>query len=62
MAKMLSSTESFLKIEGSCDRYPMPRRARWYMGMAVMSWPSRTMRPDIGGMSPTISKKLPSSA
>ena len=51
---MFSSTVSLRKIDGSCDRYPMPRRARLYIGIFVMSSPSNRMRPAAGGMSPVI--------
>ena len=54
IARMLSSTDSFRKIEGSCERYPMPRRARRNIGIEVMSSPSSTIRPLLGAMRPTI--------
>ena len=36
-ARMFSSTFSPRKIEASCGRYPMPSRARWYIGSFVTS-------------------------
>jgi len=54
IARMLSSTESFRKIDGSCERYPIPCRARLYIGIPVMSTPSITILPACGSISPTI--------
>ena len=51
---MFCSTVRPLKIDGSCGRYPMPLRARTYIGDPVTSSPSSTTRPASGGVSPTV--------
>ena len=50
---MLSSTLSPRKMEASCGRYPIPLRARTYMGSSVTSAPSSRTRPVSGAVKPT---------
>ena len=49
---MFSSTVSLRKIDGSWARYPIPIRARLYIGMCVMSTPRKLMSPESGRISP----------
>src|SRR5262249_40097895 len=53
MAMMFCSTVSPRKIEASCGRYPIPLRARMYIGSSVTSLPSSSTRPESGAVSPT---------
>ena len=40
--------------DGSCGRYPMPFRARMYIGSSVTSAPSSSTRPESGAVKPTV--------
>ena len=51
---MFCSTVRPRKIDGSCGRYPMPLRARTYMGSSVTSVPSSSTRPESGAVRPTV--------
>src|SRR5262245_64067354 len=53
MARMFCSTVRPRKIEASCGKYPMPLRARTYIGSSVTSAPSSSTRPVSGAVSPT---------
>src|SRR5262249_48983501 len=50
---MFFSTVRPRKIDGSCGRYPIPLRARTYMGSEVTSWLSSSTRPLSGPVNPT---------
>ena len=51
---MFCSTVRPRKIDGSCGRYPMPLRARAYIGRSVTSSPLKITRPESGDVSPTV--------
>mmetsp|Transcript_6751 Transcript_6751/g.17389 ORF Transcript_6751/g.17389 Transcript_6751/m.17389 type:complete len:134 (-) Transcript_6751:690-1091(-) len=54
IAMMFSNTVNFLKIEASCGKYPIPRRARSCMGSWVNSLSSMLILPLSRGTRPTI--------
>ncbi len=54
MAMMFWRTVSRVKMLGSCDKYPMPRRARLYMGIFVTSTPSKNTLPPSGVIMPMV--------
>jgi hypothetical protein len=51
---MFCSTVRPRKMDGSWGRYPMPLRARTYIGSSVMSVPSNNTRPESGAVRPTV--------
>ncbi|MNN71340.1 hypothetical protein D3C81_1872650 [compost metagenome] len=53
-ARMFCSTVSRRNTEASCGRYDRPMRARLWIGIAVMTEPSISMRPASAGTRPTI--------
>ncbi|MNQ63638.1 hypothetical protein D3C85_780260 [compost metagenome] len=53
-ARMFCSTVRRLNTEASWGRYDRPMRARLWIGIAVMTAPSISMRPASAGTRPTI--------
>ncbi len=45
MHKILSSTDNFLNIDGSCAKYPIPFLERLYIGSLVISSSLRSTCP-----------------